>query len=58
VVASAPVPPPEPPTNLKQHWTDIKFTVTKGTDLKSGSVQIDPEGKIKQIAKRNKIVKW
>jgi hypothetical protein len=58
LVATAPVSPLEPPTDLIPRWTDVKFTVAERVDLSSGSVQIDPEDKIKQITRRNTIVKW
>jgi hypothetical protein len=57
-VANAPVPPLEAPLDLLPHWTDITMTVPDGTDLSKGSVQVDPEGKIKQITRRNTYVRW
>jgi hypothetical protein len=58
LVATAPVPSLEAPLDLKPRWTDILLTVPDGTDLSNGSVQVDPEGKIQQITRRNTIVKW
>lgn len=58
LVAIAQVPPLEAPLDLIPRWTDITLTVAEGTDISSGSVQIDPEAKIKQITRRNTIVKW
>jgi len=42
----------------KPRYTDVTLSIPEGTELSSGSVQIDPEGMIKQITRRNKIVKW
>jgi hypothetical protein len=58
LVATAPVPSLEAPLDLKPRWTDITLSLSEGTDLSSGTVQVDPERKIKQITRRNTIVKW
>ena len=52
------VPAMEAPLNLDPNWMDIKLTVQPGTDLSSGSIQIDPQKKITQITRLNTIVKW
>jgi hypothetical protein len=58
LVATAPVPPLEAPLDLKPRWTDIILIVPEGTDISSGSVKVDPEAKIKQITRRNTLVRW
>jgi hypothetical protein len=58
VVATAPVPALEAPFDLKPRWTDIILSVPAGTDLTSGSVQIDPEARIKLITRKYTIYKW
>jgi len=35
-----------------------EITVTAGADMRSGTVQIVPENKIKQITRSNTKVKW
>ncbi len=57
-IAYAKVPPIEAPLDLVPRWTDITMTVPDGTDLSSGSVQVDPEGRIIQITSRNNYVNW
>jgi hypothetical protein len=57
-VANALVPSLEAPLDLLPRWIDITMIVPDGTDLSKGSVQVDPEGKIKQITRMNTIVKW
>jgi hypothetical protein len=58
LAATAPVPPLEAPLDLIPRWADITLTVAENTDLSKGSVKVDPEGKIKQITRRNTMVKW
>ena len=58
VVATVPVPPIEAPVDLLPRFTDVLITVPGGTDLSSGSIQIDPEGKIKQITRKYTSFKW
>jgi len=58
VVGAVPVPSLEAPTDLQPHWTDITFTVPEGTDLRRGSVQVDPEGKIKLITRKYTSYTW
>jgi hypothetical protein len=57
-VGTTSVPPIEAPLDLKPRRIDIKLNIPKGTDLKSGSVRLDPEQKLKQITRRNDTVKW
>jgi hypothetical protein len=57
-VGIQPVPAMEAPLNLDPNWMDIKLTVPPGTDLSSGSIQIDPQKKITQITRLNTLVKW
>jgi hypothetical protein len=52
------VPALEAPLDLLPRWTDITMTVTDGTDLSKGSIQVDPEEEIMQITRRNTTVKW
>jgi hypothetical protein len=58
LVAKEPVPSLHAPTDLKASWTDITLVIPAGTDLSSGSIQVDPENKIKQITRFNTKVKW
>ncbi len=58
VVATTVVPSLEAPLDLKPRWADINLTVSEGTDLRSGTVQVDPERKTKQITRRNDMIKW
>lgn len=58
LVATAPVPALEAPLDLLPSRTEVTLSVPGGTDLSRGSVQIDPEGKIKQITRRNTTVTW
>jgi hypothetical protein len=58
IAASVRVPALEAPLDLKPRWKDIIISVTDGTDLSSGSVEIDPERKMDQITRRNDIVRW
>jgi len=58
ITATVIVPPIEAPLDLEPRWKDIVISVTDGTDLTSGSVQIDPERKTGQISHQNDIVKW
>jgi hypothetical protein len=58
IVATAPVPAMKAPLNLKANWMDINMSVPPGTDLGSGSLQIDPEKKITQITPLNSQVIW
>ncbi len=57
-VVTVPVPPMEAPMDLNPNWVDIKLTVPPGTDLSSGSIQVDPEKKITQITRINTLVTW
>ncbi|MGD0341643.1 MAG: hypothetical protein ABSA76_08055, partial [Bacteroidales bacterium] len=58
VAATVRVPPLEAPLDLKPRWKDIIIPVADGTDLSSGTVQIDPERKTGQISQKNDVVKW
>lgn len=57
-VASATIPPMKAPLDLVPKWADITIRVLDGTDLSSGSVEIDPDHKLNQITRDNDIVKW
>jgi hypothetical protein len=48
----------EAPLDLNPNWVDIKLAVPPGTDLSSGSIQVDPEKKITQITRINTTVTW
>jgi len=56
LVATAPVPPLEAPLDLKPRWAYITLIAPEGTDVRSCSLHLDPEAKIKQITRRNKKV--
>jgi hypothetical protein len=58
MVVSATVPPMEPPLDLGPNWLDIKLIVPPGTDLSTGSLQIDPQKNIIQITRLNTLVRW
>ena len=58
ITATVIVPPIEAPLDLEPRWKDIVISVIDGTDLTSGSVQIDPDRKTGQISHQNDIVKW
>ena len=58
VVGTASVPSLEAPLDLKPRWKDITIEVPEGTNLKNGSVKIDPEANITQITLMNTLVKW
>ena len=57
-ISTAPVPAMEAPLDLIPRWVDIVLHVPAGTDLRSGSVSVDPDKKITQITKINTEVKW
>jgi hypothetical protein len=58
VAAYAMVPPLDAPLDLKPRWKDITISVAHGTDLSSGTIEIDPEQKTGQISRINDIIKW
>lgn len=58
LVGSMPVPALEGPLDLVPKWVDIKLIVAPGTDLSSGSVQVDPLEKIDQITRINTRIAW
>ena len=58
MIAKAIVPPIEAPVDLIPKFIDLTFTFPEDTDLSNGSVQIDPEGKIIQITRRNDLARW
>ncbi len=58
IVAMASVPALKAPLDLVPQWTDVKVTVPKGTDLTTGSIQLDPDKKMIQITRLNDYVKW
>lgn len=49
IVGTASVPPLNAPTDLLPKWKDIKIDLFENINLRGGSVQIDPEGKINEI---------
>jgi hypothetical protein len=55
---TARIPSLEAPMDLKPRRIDVRIPLSGKTDLSSGSVQIDPELKIRQITRRNDVVKW
>ena len=57
-VGTMPVPAMEAPLDLNPNSGDRKLTVPPGTDLSSGSIQVDPEKKITQITRINTLVQW
>ncbi len=57
-VGVTPVPAMRAPVDLSPNWVDIKVKVPPGTDLSSGTVKIDPQGKIEQITEKNTEVRW
>ena len=58
IVARTEVASLEAPLDLKPRFKDVTIIVPDKTDLSSGSVELDPEMKIEQITRRNKLVKW
>ena len=58
VLATASVPTLKAPLDLVPKWTDVKVKVPKGTNLTSGSVQLDAEKKMEQITRVNDYIKW
>lgn len=58
LVATAQVPGLDAPVDLLPSLTEVIIDTPSGTNLSSGSIQIDPEKKIKQITRRNTLVKW
>jgi hypothetical protein len=46
------------PLDLIPKWVEINIMVPDGTDLTSGSIEIDPDKKIIQITRKNNIVRW
>jgi hypothetical protein len=58
LVKTVTIPSLKAPVNLVPEWVDVKVAMPKGTDLLSGSVQLDPKKKIVQITRVNDFVKW
>jgi hypothetical protein len=58
VVATATIPALKAPVDLIPKYADMKVTVPKGTDLTTGSVQLDVDKKMVQITRLNDYVKW
>jgi len=57
-ISTAKVPPMEAPLDLIPRWVDIVLEVPSGSDLEKGSLEVDPDHKIKQITQLNTIYKW
>ena len=57
-VAIMPVPEMKAPVDLSPNWVDMKVTLPQGADMSSGSIRIDPLGKIEQITRKNTLVTW
>jgi hypothetical protein len=49
IVGTALVPPLDAPLDLLPKWEDIKIDLLENINLSGGTVQLDPEGKIKEI---------
>jgi len=52
------VPAMNAPVDLSPNWVDIKVKIPLDTDLSSGIIRIDPQGKIEQITRSNTLITW
>ena len=52
------VPSIKAPLDLIPKWKEIKMKINKGTDLTSGSIEIDPDFSLTEITRNNNTVNW
>jgi hypothetical protein len=57
-ITTALVPALEAPLDLVPRWVDITMDIPAGINLKTGTVEVDPDKKITQITRLNTIVKF
>ena len=57
LIASAKVPSLQPPLDLQPSWEEVVIPMESSVNLLNAMIQLDPEGKIKEITRRNSKLK-
>ena len=57
LIASAKVPSLKPPLDLQPSWEEVVIPLESSVNLLNATIQLDPEGKIKEITRRNSKLK-
>ncbi len=52
------IPSIKAPLDLIPKWKEVKIKVKEGTDIRSGSIEIDPDFSLTEITRKNNTVNW